>query len=284
MTSQYRLSESQRAQLVSQVRSGQSPETVLQPLLDAGWDEQGAVDAVQAVMRDVLARHAQEQGLPEPVPVPIPVEWNGPSVLQVEDREVQVLTHLLHPQVVVFGGLLSDAECYQLIEAARPRLARSLTVDMDTGGDQLHEARTSQGVCFARGEDALLVRIERRIAALLGWPLEHGEGLQVLRYGKGAEYRPHYDYFDPDRVGAASILARGGQRVASLVMYLNTPRCGGATVFPDLNFEVAAVRGNAVFFSYDRPHPMTCSLHGGAPVSEGEKWVATKWLRERAHT
>jgi prolyl 4-hydroxylase len=34
-----------------------------------------------------------------------------------------------------------------------------------------------------------------------------------------------------------------------------------------------------VFFAYDRPHPMTRTLHGGAPVGAGEKWVATKWLR-----
>lgn len=29
---------------------------------------------------------------------------------------------------------------------------------------------------------------------------------------------------------------------------------------------------------------MTGTLHAGAPVLEGEKWVATKWLRERAYT
>jgi prolyl 4-hydroxylase len=63
-------------------------------------------------------------------------------------------------------------------------------------------------------------------------------------------------------------------------MYLNTPLRGGATVFPDAHYEVFPVKGNAVFFSYDRPHPMTRSLHGGAPVLEGEKWVATKWLRQ----
>lgn len=91
--------------------------------------------------------------------------------------------------------------------------------------------------------------------------------------------RPHYDYFDPARPGSAKTLARGGQRVASVVMYLNTPERGGATTFPDARFEVAAVKGNAVFFAYDRPHPMTGSLHAGAPVVAGEKWVATKWLR-----
>ena len=77
------------------------------------------------------------------------------------------------------------------------------------------------------------------------------------------------------------IVARGGQRVATIVMYLNSPEKGGGTTFPDVGVEVGPVKGNAVFFSYDRPHPSTKTLHGGAPVIAGEKWVATKWLRER---
>jgi prolyl 4-hydroxylase len=63
-------------------------------------------------------------------------------------------------------------------------------------------------------------------------------------------------------------------------MYLNTPTRGGATVFPDVKLDVMAQKGYAVFFSYDRPEPGTLTLHGGAPVLEGEKWVATKWLRQ----
>ena len=65
-----------------------------------------------------------------------------------------------------------------------------------------------------------------------------------------------------------------------LVQHSRLTAQGGATVFPDVNLEVAPIKGNAVFFSYDRPHPMTRSLHGGTPVVAGEKWVATKWLRE----
>jgi prolyl 4-hydroxylase len=110
--------------------------------------------------------------------------------------------------------------------------------------------------------------------------LGHGEGLQILRYRPGAEYRPHFDYFDPQHSGTARILERGGQRVGTLVIYLNTPDGGGGTTFPDAGLEVAPVRGNAVFFSYDRAHASTRTLHGGAPVTAGEKWVATKWLRE----
>ena len=103
---------------------------------------------------------------------------------------------------------------------------------------------------------------------------------RVLRYRPGAEYKPHHDYFDPAQPGMAAVLKRGGQRVGTLVMYLNTPQQGGATVFPDAGLEVAPVRGSAVFFSYDRPHAITKTLHGGAPVLAGEKWVATKWLRQ----
>ena len=269
--------------ILEQVRAGHPPEAVVAPMLERGWAEQAAIDAVESVVRRYLEGHARDSRLPPPVPVPAPVSWNGAPVLPAGDRQVQVLAHLVHPQVVVFGGLLSHEECDVLVEMARGSLARSSTVNLDTGADEVHRDRTSQGTFLERGANAVVKRIEARIAALLQWPEENGEAMQVLRYGVGAEYKPHYDYFDPARAGTAATLRRGGQRVASMVMYLNTPARGGATVFPDAHFEAAAIKGNAVFFSYDRPHPMTASLHGGAPVLEGEKWVATRWLRERRH-
>ena len=181
----------------------------------------------------------------------------------------------------MFSQLLSAEECGALIDAARPRLSVSLTVDLQTGGEELHPDRTSQGMFFARGENEVVTRLEARIATLLGWPIENGEGLQILRYPPGAQYRPHYDYFDPAQPGTPAILTRGGQRVATLIIYLHEPEGGGATVFPDIALSVAPQRGNAVFFSYGQAHPASRSLHGGEPVTLGEKWIATKWLRER---
>jgi len=275
--------EALRDWVFAEASAGVSPDLVLDALCERGYERQAAIDFVADTLRERVARHARDNGLPVPVAVPNPVEANGAAVMRVHDRDVRVLASLLHPRVVVFGGLLSDRECAQLIELSRGRLSRSSTLDLVDGSDVVHEHRTSEGTFFARGGSPLVDRIERRIAALLDWPLENGEGLQVLRYAPGAEYRPHFDYFDPAQSGTAATLRRGGQRVASVVMYLNTPRRGGATVFPDAHFEVAPVKGNAVFFSYDRPHPMTGSLHAGAPVLEGEKWIATKWLREGRH-
>lgn len=269
--------------ILQQVQSGQSPDAVLKPLLDNGWEEQAAIDAVEDAMRVYIEQRSLDNALPIPSRVPAPIDLNGPAIVETDDRPVQVLASMFNPRIVVFGGLLSAGECDELVSLARTRLARSATLNLDTGADELHEARTSEGMFFKRGANALCERIESRIAALTDWPLENGEGLQVLRYGPGAQYKPHHDYFDPQKSGTDRILKRGGQRVASLVIYLNTPKHGGATTFPDVNFEVAPIKGNAVFFSYDRPHPMTRTLHGGAPVIEGEKWVATKWLRERRH-
>ena len=205
----------------------------------------------------------------------------SPREIDAGDRTVQVLSSMALPRVVVLGGLLSDEECDALIAAASPRMARSLTVETKTGGEELNPDRTSNGMFFNRGESELVRRIEARIARLIQWPVENGEGMQVLNYKPGAEYKAHYDYFDPAEPGTPTILQRGGQRVGTVVMYLNNPVRGGGTTFPDVGLEVIPQRGNAVFFSYDRPAPATRTLHGGAPVIEGEKWIATKWLRER---
>jgi prolyl 4-hydroxylase len=211
--------------------------------------------------------------------LPEPDLGRSPAEITVLGRKVKVLMSMRNPRVVVFGGLLDDAECDQVIALAQPRMLRSETVDVATGGSEVNSARTSRGMFFSRGESELIRRIEARLGALLNWPIENGEGLQVLHYLPGAEYKPHYDYFDPAQPGTAPILKRGGQRLGTVVMYLNTPERGGGTTFPDVELEVAPVRGNAVFFSYDSPQPSTRSLHGGAPVIDGEKWVATKWLR-----
>ncbi|MBC5765569.1 2OG-Fe(II) oxygenase [Ramlibacter albus] len=270
-----------RKWIVEQAQAGHSAESVLKAMIASGWTEDVAVDAMESTLRGHLNEQAVAQGLPAAVPVPEPDVAESPLYLDVGDRKVSVLQSMHDPRVIVFGGLLSDQECDELIELAKPRMARSLTVATKTGGEEVNADRTSNGMFFQRGENELCRRIEERIGRLVNWPVENGEGLQILQYMPGTEYKPHYDYFDPKEPGTPTILKRGGQRVGTIIMYLAEPEKGGGTVFPDVHLEVAPKRGNAVFFSYERAHPTTKSLHGGAPVLAGEKWIATKWLRER---
>lgn len=271
-----------RERVLAEASAGRGPEAALAPLLDAGWTRDDAIAALEVLLEEHVAALAHAKALPPPARVPAPAGLNGRSVVRLPDREVSVLANLVHPRVIVFGELLSRSECDGLIAQARGSLVPSTVVGSETGAGERHDGRTSEGATLVRGSTPLVRRLEERIAALMDWPVDHGEDLQILHYRTGAQYRPHYDYFDPRAAGTPANLAHGGQRVASLVIYLNTPHEGGATVFPDVQFEVAAVRGNAVFFSYDLPHPMTRTLHGGAPVLAGEKWIATKWFRESA--
>jgi prolyl 4-hydroxylase len=105
----------------------------------------------------------------------------------------------------------------------------------------------------------------------------------VLRYGPGAKSEPHFDFLIPSNAANRASLARSGQRTSTLIVYLNNVSAGGETVFPEAAFRASALRGNGLYFEYanSRGQVDHRSLHAGAPVAEGEKWVLTKWVRER---
>lgn len=270
-----------REWIVTQAKAGHPPQSVLQAMVASGWHEDTAIKAMEEALAGHLEQQAQAEGLPPAVKVPEPSLEDQPNRVWAGDRWVNVLMAQYNPRVVVFGDLMTHDECDQLIALSRQRLARSETVVNETGESRVDASRTSDGMFFQRAEGELITRLEARFAALLNWPAQNGEGLQILRYGPGAQYEPHYDWFDPKHEGTPTIVARGGQRVGTLICYLQSPEKGGGTTFPDIHLEVAPVKGNAVFFSYERPHASTRTLHGGAPVIEGEKWICTKWLRER---
>lgn len=202
--------------------------------------------------------------------------------VQAADRMVNICLSMENPNVAVLDGLLSDEECDQLIAASVGKLERSQVVDRASGGHQVSNVRSSEGTYFKRGETPLIKTIEARLAALTGFRVEQGEPLQILHYGIDGEYLPHHDYFDPVDPGTPTILKQGGQRMATFVLYLNTPEEGGGTTFPELDLEVRARKGSAVYFEYmNRAGELDSrSLHAGAPVVRGEKWIATKWIRQ----
>ncbi|HEX7816777.1 2OG-Fe(II) oxygenase [Dyella sp.] len=264
-----------REWILATARAGHGVPEVLRLLKEAGYDAAQSRRAVSEVLDLPLS------SLNAVTPRPSgrrPAHPQAPAVA-LDDRAIRVSISVDSPTLRVLEGLLTPSECDDLIEAARPRLNRAMTVDKD-GRQQVDAARTSQGMFFALGETPMIAALEERLARLLDMPVEFGEGLQVLHYLPGQEYEPHHDWFDPSQPGYSAITARGGQRVASVVMYLNTPEEGGGTGFPAIGLTVTAMRGSAVYFAYETGEQ--ASLHAGLPVVRGEKWIATKWLRERS--
>ncbi|EIL93940.1 MULTISPECIES: 2OG-Fe(II) oxygenase [Rhodanobacter] len=264
--------------ILTTTRDGHSVTEVLRLMKDNGYDPRQSRSIVAEVLKLPLA--ALNAAAPGASPRGLRTRHPEAPEVDVDGHLVGISLSVENPALRVLENLLAAEECEELIALAQPRLKRALTVASD-GSNQVDQRRTSEGMFFTLNELPLVGRIEQRLATLLGMPVSHGEGLQILHYLPGQEYEPHFDWFDPQQPGYDTITAVGGQRVASVVMYLNTPAQGGGTAFPELGLTVTARRGAAVYFAYEGGDQQ--SLHAGLPVQRGEKWIATKWLRERPY-
>ena len=164
--------------IIEQARAGHRPEAVLEAMKSSGWHEDVAIDAMESVLRSMLKTAGPTSPVPEPLPqrVPEPALEGAPLTVWAHDREVRIVMSMNEPRVVVFANLLDDAECDEVVAMASERLERSHTVDTSTGDSEINPARTSDGMFFLRGENAACTRLEARLAALLNWPIENGEG------------------------------------------------------------------------------------------------------------
>ncbi|EIE25378.1 hypothetical protein COCSUDRAFT_35772 [Coccomyxa subellipsoidea C-169] len=197
------------------------------------------------------------------------------------------------PRAYLYHNFLTEAEADYLVQKGKPHMEKSEVVDNETGKSAPSKVRTSSGMFLNRGEDDVIERIEARIAKYTAIPKENGEGLQILHYQASEEYRPHFDYFH-DNFNTQN----GGQRIATMLMYLSDVEDGGETVFPESSdkpnvgntkFSQCAQagaaakpkKGDALFFYSLTPDGRMDekSLHAGCPVMKGDKWSATKWLR-----
>jgi prolyl 4-hydroxylase len=208
----------------------------------------------------------------------------GPAArIETPDRVVRVAARTDRPVLALLRDVLSPDECAALIERARPRLAASTVMDPGAGRDVVATHRTSLGMFFRLEEDAFIARLDRRISQVMGLPVENGEGFQVLYYPAGAINAPHFDFLQPSSEANRASLARSGQRVSTLIAYLNDVDEGGETEFPAAGWRVTPEPGSAVYFEYCNRLGQVDSrtVHGSRAVVRGEKWVLTKWMRQR---
>ncbi|GAU34235.1 hypothetical protein TSUD_210170 [Trifolium subterraneum] len=203
------------------------------------------------------------------------------------------------PRASIHHNFLTKEECEHIINIAKPHMQKSAVVDNLTGKSLNSSARTSSGAFIARGRDKILRNIEKRIADITFIPVEHGEQFNVLHYEVGQKYEPHFDYFN-DKYSTRN----GGQRIATMLMYLSDVEEGGETVFPFAKGNVSSVpwwndlsecgkkglsvkpkMGDAILFWSMKPDSTLdpSSLHGACPVIKGDKWSCAKWMRMGEH-
>ena len=160
---------------------------------------------------------------------------------------------LLHPnpRICIIENFLDNAECMALIQCAEPFVKAS---GMAFGGSEAAQnIRTSSTVLLRRSRTEVKP-LHSRVGRLLGKPIEHCEDPQVSRYRRGEFYKAHFDGPGLEEPTSRPFLICGGQRVATVLVYLNDVESGGATGFPLLNLEVRPKRGRALVFFPVRSH------------------------------
>lgn len=184
---------------------------------------------------------------------------------------------------LVIDDFLTPEQCYALIEQATPHVQATTSWDVEKGRDQVTDYRVGQQYFFQRGQNELVREVEEKCAKLSGYPVENGEGMQFIKYIANGHYRPHFDYFDPRYDGNKNQLARGGQRVITIIMYLNTVEDGtGCTWFPKSKVRVEPIQGRAfMWWNVKKDGSIDEStIHEGTDVGPGSvKYILTKWIR-----
>lgn len=197
---------------------------------------------------------------------------------------------LLHtsPPVLAIEHFLSDLECQEIKDVTGSTLEgkndsrETVQVNSATLSTLATSVRTSTSWFCHYAQVPTLIAKARHV---LGIPLQRMEEPQVVRYRPGEEFSWHYDEIP------RSLLENGGQRVATLLVYLNNVEKGGGTIFRDLKGEggtrlkVTPRMGSALLFfpAFADGRPDDRTLHKGE-VALDTKWICQMWIHQNNYT
>ncbi|CAN8283972.1 unnamed protein product [Cochlearia groenlandica] len=202
------------------------------------------------------------------------------------------------PRIFYLPDFATKQQCQAIIDMAKPKLKPSgVALRIGESAESQKDVRTSSDVFIDADEDetGVLAAIDAKISQATKIPTDHYEAFNILRYRLGQKYDSHYDAFNPAEYGT-----QRSQRVVSFLLYLSSVEEGGETMFPFENgrnmngsydyekcigLKVKPRRGDAIFFYNLFPNGTRDerSLHGSCPVIKGDKWVATKWIRDHTY-
>jgi prolyl 4-hydroxylase len=206
--------------------------------------------------------------------------------LLVRPKDKSLDIEVIAPEInlCVIDDFLCKFDCEWLKIRALEQLEPSVVVDGNSGDKILSEVRTSKyAQLIPNLDDWVLLSLEKRIADVTKLPITAGELSNILQYEVGQEYKAHYDFFHPKDPGSNVAMQDGGQRIKTVLCYIQPSIKGGETYFPRLSKKITGKTGQLVIFdNTDKNlHPNPFSLHQGLPVLEGTKWIFSKWIREK---
>lgn len=111
----------------------------------------------------------------------------------------------MDPYIVIYHDAMYDSEIELIKRMARPRFRRATVQNSVTGALETANYRISKSAWLKTAENEVIARVVQRTADMTGLDMDSAEELQVVNYGIGGHYEPHFDFA---RVSAARSPAR----------------------------------------------------------------------------
>uniref|UniRef100_A0A8D0BHP0 Prolyl 4-hydroxylase subunit alpha-3 n=1 Tax=Salvator merianae TaxID=96440 RepID=A0A8D0BHP0_SALMN len=205
-------------------------------------------------------------------------ETNGMALLVLQPLKREIIHQ--QPFIALYHDFISDTEAETIKSLAAPRLQRSVVASGEK--QQKADYRISKSAWLKETVDPAIAVLDRRIEALSGLNTRppYAEYLQVVNYGLGGHYEPHFDHATSRK--SPLYRMKSGNRIATLMLYLTSVEAGGSTAFIYANFSIPVVKNAALFWwnLHRNGEGNEDTLHAGCPVLLGDKWVANKWFHE----
>ncbi len=199
----------------------------------------------------------------------------------------------LRPYIYKIPNTFTPEECNSIIEVAKPKLNRSTVISSKEKADdpkrnEISKVRTSTNTFLSINDSDnelfkfTMSKLDAVVRTLTGLPSENKEELQVVHYDVGQFYEAHMDTFQKNTASFKEECEnRGGQRVYTVMVYLNNVEEGGETEFPKAGLKVKPEIGTVLFWhNMVDGVPYLKSEHEAMPPIKGEKWACTYWIRE----
>ena len=245
--------------LLAECCKAQHPEAVYVANLYREWQ---ALSDIEAATDDPKLDHFGQWQVPQ---------WQ--AVAESEGLHVEQATAFAPERLLRFL-------CDNLGRLLRP----SAVIDPDTGRPVQHPVRINRAAQWLPEHLGWTGKLlESRLAKAGGYEPVRGEVFSLLHYRVGEHYKAHYDCLPADQADSEAGRAQGGQRTMTVLLTLGAQGFeGGHTWFPRLEQGASPPVGGLLRFNNvdTAGQPLRASLHEGQPVTGGEKWLLSKWIRQ----
>ena len=126
----------------------------------------------------------------------------------------------------------------------------------------------------------MVMALKKKIAKELGVNVNQMEGLQGQKYSKDGYFKEHHDGFDSVNIKKFGL--HSGNRIKTLMIFLNMEMEGGWTTFPAVDRSFMPLTGCALTWDNLKEDGklQPAAKHTAERVAFGEKYIVTAWIRE----